>query len=208
MSVFSVNCSGAVPTPCYPNGTVGPPPPPDPIVAFSWWKLEGGAKVISRTPPKTKVPVNISVSVATGPLPVGVLGNKLVVGHTADRVIVLEDNEDGTYALRVETTDGIAYACATVGDTGDYELIVTAKTPTQNCARFRVQVIKDPPNTIASGDHFALRSAAVGLWVSACSVTHPQGACPLKVTTPNPLEDARALFTFDALRGDQLVPPH
>jgi hypothetical protein len=122
--------------------------------------------------------------------------------------IVLEDNEDGTYALRVDTPNGHAYACAAADATRDAELVLTAKAPNQTCARFRLQVVKDPPGVIAAGNRFALRSASVGLWVSACSTAHTQGVCPLTVTTSNPLEDARALFTVDALRGDQMVPPH
>lgn len=209
VSVFRVNCTGPVPTPYFPNGTVGPPPPPpppSPIVAFASWKLTGGAKFVSRTPPKTKVPVNISASAVTGSLSVGMVGNKLVAGRDVNHVqIVLEDNEDGTYALRVDTLTGHAYACAAANLTGDdAELVLTATAPIQGCARFRVQVIKDPPGVIASGNHFALRSAFVGLWVSACN----EGTCPLTVATRNPLEDPRALFTFDALRGDQTVPPH
>jgi hypothetical protein len=210
VSVFRVNCTGPVPTPYYPNGTAGPPPPPpppSPIVAFASWKLTGGGKFVSRTPPKTKVPVNISASAATGLLlSVGMVGNKLVAGRAVNHVqIVLEDNEDGTYALRVDTLTGHAYACAAANEAGDNaELVLTATAPIQDCARFRVQVIKDPPGAIAGGNHFALRSASVGLWVSACN----EGTCPLTVATRNPLEDPRALFTFVALRGDQAVPPH
>jgi hypothetical protein len=215
VAVFRVNCSGPVPAPCFPNGTAGPPlpppppAPPSPIVAFAWWKLQGGAEFISRTPPKTQVPVNISAAAATGLLPVGTVGNKLAAGLDVKHAsIVLEDNEDGTYALRVDTPNGHAYACAAADATRDAELVLTAKAPNQTCARFRLQVVKDPPGVIAAGNRFALRSASVGLWVSACSTTHTQGVCPLTVTTSNPLEDARAVFTVDALRGDQMVPPH
>lgn len=213
VSVFPVNCSSAVPPPYFPNGTAGPPPPPpppSPIVAFAWWQLQGGTEFISRAPSKADVPVNISASTATGSLPVGVLGNKLVAGHDAEHaMIALEDNEDGTYALKVDTASGLAYACSVAGSMHNgAELLLTAKVPTEACARFRVQVIKDPPGAIASGNHFALRSAAVGLWVSACGTTLTQGACSLSVTTLNPLEDVRAAFTISTLRGDQAVPPH
>jgi len=235
MSVYKVDCSGsAVPPPCWSNGTDGPPPPPDPtpIVALAWWQLQGGsAKFTPRTPPKTAVAINMTTSVAANALPVAVLENKLAAhGTAAHATIVLVDNEDGTYALQV----GALYACATAppsgessgddsggveggGGGGDAELVLSAKTPTEACARFRVQVIKDT-SKIASGDHFALRSAAVGLWVSvsACTVTHNAstsdtrggGACPLTVATANPLMDERAAFTLTALAGGQSPPPH
>ena len=212
MSVFKVACTSAVPTPCYPNGTVGPPPPPPPptpIVAFAWWQLHGGAQFALRTPPKTMVPVNISISAPSNAqanpwMPVAVLGNKLVAHGTEHATIVLVDNEDGTYALQV----GAFYACATAPSGGGHaELVLSAKIPTQACARFRIQVIKDT-SKIAMGNHFAFRSAAVGLWVSACTVAHTKGECPLTVTTANPLMDRMATFTVAALHGDQLPPPH
>ena len=198
MSVFKVDCTSAVPTPCYPNGTAGPPPPPSPptpIVAFAWWQLHGGADFALRTPPKTTVPVNISISAPCGAdeqrgvgplagrhppcLAVAVLGNRLVAHGTEHATVVLVDNEDGTYALQV----GALYACATAPPSGGHaELVLRAESPTEACARFRIQVIKDT-SKIVTGDHFAFRSAAVGLWVSACTVTHTKDVCPLTVTT-------------------------
>ena len=68
-------------------------------------------------------------------------------------------------------------------------------------------MIKDTSKTV-TGDHFAFRSVAVGLWVSACTVTHTKGVCPLTVSTANPLLDEMASFTLTALHGEQLPPPH
>jgi hypothetical protein len=206
VSVFKVDCSGAVPAPCYPNGTQPQPAPdPTPIVAFAWWQLQGGAAFIRRTPPKTKVSLNITTSATAGSLPVAVSAAKKLVARGAEHaLLVLVDNEDGTYALQYNTS----YACAVVPPAGGgAELALTARTPTEACARFRVQVIKDTTK-IATGSHFALRSAAIGLWVSACTATHTPDVCPLTVTAPNPLTDTRAIFRLDALSGAQTVPPH
>jgi hypothetical protein len=81
------------------------------------------------------------------------------------------------------------YACATPPLAGgDAQLLVTALTGTAHCARFRLQVLKE--------GSYALRSAAIGLWVLVSPTPEAHGA--LIVAAPNPLLEPAAAFNFSA----------
>ena len=109
---------------------------------------------------------------------------------------VLEDNEDGTYGLRVGTTAPARYACATPqpaanGQGGGALLSLSAPASDTHCARFRVQVM--------TGGAYALRSVAIGLWVRVGA------GGVLTVDTQDPRSDPATALTFTTTLG---LPPH
>ena len=121
--------------------------------------------------------------------------------------LVLRDNEDGTWGLQVRTGSSAVrgmYACATAPSRGGSGggggggggagalLSVSATTSNAPCARFRVQVM--------AGGTYALRSAALGLWVRASAGT----SAVLAATAQNPRGDPAAAFNFTTTLG---LPP-
>jgi hypothetical protein len=185
------------------------PPSLNVLVAFAWWQLHGGAAFVPTTPTFAAVPVSMFSSSAAGSARLGLAGNKLVASNSSTlATIVLHDNEDGTWALQLAPQPpaggrvGTAvapplFACTTTPASGDgeAELLATATAPDQHCARFRLQVLKDGT--------FALRSAAVGLWVS---VSTGAGGV-LAVAAHNPLLDAGSAFYIVSLSATDALPP-
>ena len=159
-----------------------------------------------------KAPV---VSNVTG-VPVGVValarGSVLAAkaGLTA-APMMLTDNEDGTWAIRLGLTAQARHICATpqpAGTAGGALLVLSSSirgpvlnsshTPpppsddAPSCARFRLQVM--------TGGAYALRSASIGLWVV---VGEEDGL--LRVEAEDPRSTAATAFTFMTTLG---LPPH
>ena len=197
------------------------------MLTFSWWKLAShsvatGMAVAPPTPtpsptPPAKATVQFTmracaphqctwkapaVSNVTG-VPVGVatlgtMGSVLAAkaGVTAAE-LVLHDNEDGTWGIRVGRMARAVHVCATpqpAGKTGGAVLVLrdtAAAGDSEPCARFRVQVM--------TGGVYALRSTAIGLWV----VVGADGV--LQVEVEDPRSTPATAFTFTTMLG---LPPH
>ena len=190
------------------------------LLTFSWWKLSRASSQHARglAPPTPTAPAKAAVQltmwacaphrctwkapavsnltgVPVGVVALGMAGSVLAAkaGLTAAR-LVLHDNEDGTWGIRV----GDVRACATpqpAGAGGAVLALVVAQPGWRGsdapCARFRVQVM--------TGGVYALRSAAIGLWV----VVGPDGV--LQVQVVDPRSTPATAFTFMTTLG---LPPH
>jgi hypothetical protein len=192
------------------------------MLQVAWWQLKPAEDRPSREisseipsemgrrhilPPKTTVQLTIFAPAAAGPVGVVVLGTQGFVlaakpGMEAAR-LALCDNEDGTWGIRVGTNQPMRYACAS-GEAldvhGNALLTASASSPDAPCARFRVQVTKY--------GQYALRSAAVGLWVrwsgGGSDVNQDTGV--LVVASANPRNDSAAVFNFSTTTHPP--PPH
>ena len=175
------------------------------LLNVGWWQIKSGkGRSITSPPPthrprKAEVPLTMYSSSAGGPVGVVIEAHGYQVlgarrGLTAAQLI-LADNEDGTWALRISgNSTGVICATQHSSDgSGDAVLAVSKMAAnSDSCSRFRLQVV--------AGGQYALRSAAIGLWVKTDSTT---GA--LVVSVQDPRKDMAAVFNFTTALG---LPPH